>query len=135
MQLIYTERKIMARLVKEHVNRVNTPTWVACNDDAQSNKWRSSFVEKYGGEFRKNKHWFWSESKKPIKKDPIIIPNQKFFLFLREGSIVKVNNMTKFCRDRNYSRAAMYEVISGKRKSYKGHIYMGEMFDDLIVEQ
>jgi hypothetical protein len=125
----------MAKLIKEHVNRINTPTWVACNDDAQSIKWRSAFLKEHGGEFRKGKHWFWSETKKPIKKDPIVIPNQKFFLFLKEGNIVKVNNMTRFCRDRNYSRAAMYEVISGKRKSYKGHVYMGEMFDDLIVEQ
>lgn len=124
-------------LIKDQINRVNTPTWVACNDDARSQIWRNQFITDFGGEFIKNgRHWRWQEIQIREKQKIIkIIPNTKFFVFSKEGSDVKVHNMTDFCRKNNYSRAAMYEVINGKRKSYKGHTYIGETFEDLVVEE
>jgi hypothetical protein len=122
-------------LIKEHVNRVNTPTWVACNDDARSSIWRQQFINDFGGEFVKQRHWTWQEVQKPIEKKKTVVPNTKFFVFLKENATVKVHNMTDFCRKNDYSRAAMYEVINGKRKSYKGHTYVGEVFEDLIIEE
>lgn len=128
--------KIMRKiLIKEQINKVNSPTWVACNDDAKSTLWRQQFVNDFGGEFIKERYWKWQEVQKPVEKRKIITPNTKFFLFLKENSVVRVHNMTDFCRRNNYSRAAMYEVINGKRKSYKGHTYIGEVFEDLITEE
>lgn len=123
-------------LIKEQVNRVNTPTWVACNDDAKSNIWRQQFVTDFGGEFVKNgRYWKWQEIQKVAPKVKTVIPDTKFFIFSREGNTVRVHNMTDFCRKNNYSRAAMYEVINGKRKSYKGHTYVGEIIEDLVIEE
>ena len=122
-------------LIKEHVNRVNSPTWVACNDDAKSTLWRQQFVNDFGGEFVKGRYWNLQEVQKQVEKKKTIIPKTKFFLFIKEYSTVRVHNMNDFCRKNNYSRAAMYEVINGKRKSYKGHTYIGEIFEDLIIEE
>jgi hypothetical protein len=41
--------------------------------------------------------------------------------------------MTEYCRNNNYSRAALYEVTTGKRKSYKNHIFVKESIEDVTI--
>jgi hypothetical protein len=124
------------QLVKEHVNRVNTPTWVSCNDDARSKTWREQFINQYGGEFVRTprNYWLWREVQ--VKEpEPVYetLKNQKVFIFTKDGNEVKVHNMTEYCRNNNYSRAALYEVTTGKRKSYKNHIFVKESIEDVTI--
>ena len=37
--------------IKDHVNRVNTPTWVRMNEDARKMVNRNQFLEEFGGNF------------------------------------------------------------------------------------
>jgi hypothetical protein len=124
------------QLVKEHVNRVNSPTWVACNDDAKSRIWREQFINQYGGEFVRTprNYWLWKEIQvKEPEPTYETLKNQKVFIFTKDGNEVKVHNMTEYCRNNNYSRAALYEVTTGKRKSYKNHIFVKESIEDVTI--
>lgn len=127
------------QLNKKHVNIVNTPTWVSCNDDARASTWRQQFINENGGEFYKapKGNWAWRETPKQ-EPQPILetwLKNQKVFVFDKDGSEVKVHNMTEYCRDNKYSRAALYEVTSGKRKSYKGHTYLRQTVEDVLIRK
>ena len=37
--------------VKNHVNAINTPTWVRLNEDAQRQHYKRQFIDEYGGKF------------------------------------------------------------------------------------
>lgn len=127
------------QLNKKHVNLVNTPTWVACNDDAKSSTWRKQFLQENGGMFVKTfrGHWMWKEIEKENIPITIVetLKDQKVFVFLKDETEVKVHNMTEYCRNNNYSRAALYEVTKGKRKSYKGHTFLRESIEDVLIEK
>lgn len=109
----------MKTLKLDEVNNKNSTTWTACNDDSRSNYWRSSFLDKFGGEFvKKGKYWFWKE---------LEIKSNHYYLYLDPSDkIVKIDHMSNFCKMNNLNRSAMYEVKMGKRKQYKGYKYLGE---------
>lgn len=116
----------MKILKLEEVNKKNSVTWTACNDDSRSNFWRSLFLEKYGGEFvRDGRNWKWQQ-----------IPEVAghYYLFTdANNNMVKIDNMLDFCRRNNLNRSALYEVKMGKRKQYKGYRYQGEEINGNII--
>jgi hypothetical protein len=110
----------------EEVNVKNSNTWTACNDDSRSNYWRSLFLEQNGGEFvKEGRYWKWQKIEDPVGH---------FYLFTDiNNNVVKIDNMLEYCRKNNLSRAALYEVMSGKRKQYKGYRYQGEEINGNII--
>ena len=108
------------------MNRKNSLTWTACNDDSRSKFWRSLFLEKFGGEFVKDgRYWTWNDDKFRI---------YHYYLYSDiNNNVVKIDNMSEYCKNNNLSRAAMYEVKSGKRKQYKGYKFLGEEINGNII--
>lgn len=100
----------------DHVNKQNTPTWVKMNEDAQSHLWRKRFCEMHGGRFVNTDNiWNWNqepEEKKKQEKYTYIFSDPK-------GTLVEVDNMMRFCREKSLNKSAIYEVISGKRNHHK----------------
>jgi hypothetical protein len=117
----------MKRLRLEEVNKRNSLTWTACNDDSRSAYWRSSFKNKFGGEFSKEgRSWVWKENK------PVEIP-RRCFVFEKENKEVKIVNFMEYCKQNDLNRSAMYEVMQGKRKQYKGYTFLAEEIHGLRV--
>jgi hypothetical protein len=105
-----------------NVNKRNTKEWSFFNGNARGENNRAKFVEKHGGEFRWNgKEWLW-ESK--IRKTMEFVHTKKkrtIYIFTdKEGIKYITDNFEGFCRERKINSSAMYDVISGKRKSFKG---------------
>ena len=93
--------------IKE-INKLHSPTWVACNDNSKSKLYRNQILSEYGGEFIKDgKYLKWQEIP-PIKK--IYVPVRLLKILNPSGKCIEIDNMT-----------AMYEVIRGVRKSHKGY--------------
>ena len=112
----------MIELRKEDVNKNNTYTWVKINDDGKSAMWRRQFLEEFGGAFDKNgKYFFWAENTKeaPKKEEKVVI--RKLIVTKPDGTEDIVENFTKYCRDNNLNKSAMYAVLSGNRSHHKGH--------------
>jgi len=116
----------MKVLKLEDVNNKNSVTWTACNDDSRSKYWRSLFLEQYGGEFvKEGKYWKWEE--------PITKPYHYYLYSDVLNNVIKIDHMSNFCKKNNLNRSAMYEVMSGKRKQYKGYKYLGEEINGNII--
>lgn len=109
------------------VNVKNSATWIACNDDSRSNYWRNLFIEQNGGEFIKNgRYWQWKQEEQ--------FRIYHYYLFTDvNNNVVKIDNMSEYCKKNNLSRSALYEVMSGKRKQYKGYRYQGEEINGNII--
>ena len=103
----------------EEINRLHSPTWVACNDNSKSKLYRNQILSEYGGEFIKDgKYLKWQEIP-PIKK--VYVPVRLLKILDPSGKCIEIDNMTDYCQQNNLSKAAMYEVIRGVRKSHKGY--------------
>lgn len=100
-------------LIKEDVNRVNSPTWVRINEDAQKNIYRKMFIETFGGEF--------SKSRRMLKWQPTDTPTDKYVVLNPENKIELVEVFSRFCRERELNKSAMYGTLSGNRKQHKGY--------------
>jgi hypothetical protein len=126
---------------KDQVNRRNTRVWVKMNEDAKSSYFRNQFIQKYGGKFvKEGKHWKWVEIdfeklliedfEKQVKEfkppEPVIrIERGKNYVFLnKEGKEVYIKNLLDFCTENKLVRGAMYDLMSGKRKTYKGYKFL-----------
>lgn len=110
--------------IKKQINIRNTKPWVQANETTNSTKYREAFVKKYGGCFKRNRNlWIWSE-----KVDKPQEPPTKLWLFSRnDGVSFMSENFTEFCRTHNLSKSAMYELMSGKRKSHKGFVKIDKL--------
>lgn len=108
---------------KEEVNKKYSPTWVYCNDNSRSKRFREMFIKQFGGEFIKESRlvFKWQEIKKPEKV------KRKFVFEDRDGVVYVVENMYEFCKKNNLKRPALYEVITGKRKSHRGYKFIAEI--------
>lgn len=109
----------MVILKQSDINRQNSPTWIACNDDSRSGYWRSVFTSQYGGEFTKNfRYWSWKET------ESYIAP--KFWVFAFQGKEVKTFNLYEFCKEKSLTRSAMYDLMHGRRPQHKGYTFLRE---------
>ena len=98
---------------KDHINRVNSRTWVNCNLDSKSASNRINFVSKYGGEFVKiGRSWKWQNIH--------IEEKTNYELTDDGGNITIVENLAKFCRENDLNKGAIHKVIKGDRNQHKG---------------
>jgi len=122
------------------VNRRNSFTWVKCNDDAKSGFFRQQFVNRFGGEFKKNgRTWEWSPTQEQliqldasISQPPPPEPQEptKTWIFKnKDGDFIKTKNVQEFCKQNELTRSSLYEVISGKRKHHKGFSFVETTID------
>jgi hypothetical protein len=126
---------------KEQVNRRNTRVWVKMNEDAKSSYFRNQFIHNHGGKFvKEGRYWKWVEVdfeklliedfEKKIQEfkapEPVIkVERGKSYVFQdREGKEVHIKNLLDFCMENKLVRGAMYDLMSGKRKTYKGYKFL-----------
>ena len=102
------------------INCRNTRDWIKCNDDSKAHIWRDSFVKEHGGQFtQEGRNWKWEETK--IIEDSRIKQERKEFIFINsDGVEFLTDNFTKFCRNNDLNKSAMYKVMSGERTHHKG---------------
>lgn len=109
----------MKKFIKTEINKKNSSTWVACNDDSKSIKYRKDFLHTFGGEFVKIRSgYLWRLKQKPV---PVYVPFRLLKFLDPNKKVLEIDHMTEFCILNKLNRAAMYEVMSGKRKSHKGY--------------
>jgi len=106
------------RLKKEDVNRVNSRTWIKMNDDSKKIMWRKKFLDEFGGKFEGK---LWKETVITPEFKPEVKETRKILVINPDGRVDQVENFTKYCRERELSRSAMYEVMKGLRKQHKGY--------------
>jgi hypothetical protein len=125
---------------KDHVNKRNTRTWIRLNEDAKSGMFREKFIQQFGGKFvKEGRYWKWleldfekmflQEIEEKVKEfkipEPVIkVERGKSFVFTKNGEEVYVKNLLEFCMDNKLVRGAMYDLMSGKRKIYKGYKFL-----------
>ena len=126
---------------KEQVNRRNTRIWVRMNEDAKSSYFRNQFVQKYGGKFvKEGRYWKWVELdfekliiqdfEKKIQEfkipEPVVkVERGKNYVFQnKEGEEVYIKNLLEYCMENKLVRGAMYDLMTGKRKTYKGYKFL-----------
>jgi len=125
---------------KDHVNKRNTRTWIRLNEDAKSGMFRDKFIQQFGGKFvKEGRYWKWleldfekmflQEIEEKVKEfkipEPVIkVERGKSFVFTKNGEEVYVKNLLEFCMDNKLVRGAMYDLMSGKRKIYKGYKFL-----------
>lgn len=125
---------------KDHVNKKNSRTWVRINEDAKSGMFRDKFIQQFGGKFvKEGRYWKWleldfekmflQEIEEKVKEfkipEPVIkVERGKSFVFTKNGEEVYVKNLLEFCMDNKLVRGAMYDLMSGKRKTYKGYKFL-----------
>jgi hypothetical protein len=125
---------------KEHVNRKNTRIWVRMNEDSRSSYFRDKFVKEHGGQFVKDgRYWKWIELdfEQMIKEHfeqlmknfempaPVVTKERgKAYVFKKNNEEVHIQNLLEYCMDNNLMRSAMYDLMNGKRKSYKGYKFL-----------
>lgn len=106
----------------DNVNRRNTREWSYFNENSKAAFNRTKFTEKYGGFFTKTAiGWTWNPKLK--KKIEFAHTGKKRTIFIftdKEGIKYITDNFEGFCRERKINSSAMYDVISGKRKTFKG---------------
>jgi|TARA_R110000824_G_scaffold223491_2_gene411249 hypothetical protein len=108
---------------KEHVNKINTPTWVKLNEDSYAERYRKIFIDTYGGIFDKVKRGYvWKEVVQhiviePQPEEPI---KAGYLVTFPNGKEEVVTNMTAFCKENNLNKSALYGIIRGERKKHKG---------------
>jgi hypothetical protein len=126
---------------KEQVNRRNTRLWVKMNEDAKSSYFRNQFIQNHGGKFiKEGRHWKWieidfeklliQEFEKKIQefKPPeaiVKVERGKSYVFTnKEGDEVHIKNLLEYCMENKLVRGAMYDLMTGKRKTYKGYKFL-----------
>jgi len=125
---------------KDHVNKRNSRTWIRLNEDAKSGMFRDKFIQQFGGKFvKEGRYWKWleldfekmflQEIEQKVKEfkipEPVIkVERGKSFVFTKNGEEVYVKNLLEFCMDNKLVRGAMYDLMSGKRKIYKGYKFL-----------
>jgi len=98
---------------KDHINRINSRTWVMCNGDSKSHIHRENFISEHGGEFVQNgRSWKWQNIHTKEKT--------KYELTDADGNVTIVENLAKFCREKELNKSAIHKIIKGDRKQHKG---------------
>ena len=125
---------------KDQVNRRNTRVWVKMNEDAKSSYFREQFVQRNGGKFiKEGRYWKWveldfeklmiQEFEKKVKEfkapEPVVRQEKgKKFVFSKNNEEIHIQNLLEFCMDNKLVRGAMYDLMTGKRKTYKGYKFL-----------
>lgn len=106
----------------DNVNKRNTREWALFNGNSKGRVNRDKFVEKYGGSFKQQgNEWIWVRD--TVKTLVFTHTKKKRTIYIftdKDGMKYITDNFTGFCRERKINDSAMYDVINGKRKSFKG---------------
>ena len=103
-------------LVKNHVNVVNTPTWVKLNEDARKKIYRNQFIKENGGEFKNvGLYVQW------IEKEDYSSHPDRYVVKTPDNDLEIIEVFSKFCREKNLNKAAMYGTLKGTRNHHKGY--------------
>ena len=107
-----------------NVNRRNTREWSLFNDNSKAQLNRDKLVDKHGGSWeRKDGYWYWNQNTvKLINFTKSKKPRSMFIFTTNDGINYITDNFEGFCRERNINSSAMHEVLSGKRKQFKGFV-------------
>jgi hypothetical protein len=104
---------INIRTPQEEVNRKNSKVWIQMNDNSRAKACRDHFVKTYGGFFQyKNREWVWVS--------PETEHNGYRLKNVNTGEIVFFTNMKEFGEKWGLSSVKICELLTGKRKTYKG---------------
>ena len=105
-----------------NVNRRNTKEWALFNGNSRGANNRAKFLEKHGGEFKQvGAEWVWESKVRKTIQFTHTKKKRTIYIFTdKEGIKYITDNFTGFCKDRKINDSAMYDVINGKRKSFKG---------------
>jgi len=106
----------------DKINVKNSRTWIACNDNSRSEYFRAEFIKKFGGKFiKKDNCYFWKKRKRKKKpKKEKIVPQTVYLFSDAAGNTLEIASIKKYCKQNNMSNGALFDVVNGKRKSYKG---------------
>ena len=106
----------------DNVNKRNTREWALFNGNSKGALNREKFLAKHGGEFKKTTQgWIWECKVKNIIQFTSPKKKRTIYIFTDKDGIKYItDNFEGFCRDRSINSSAMYDVISKKRKSFKG---------------
>jgi hypothetical protein len=105
-----------------NVNKRNTREWALFNGNSKASQNREKLVQKHGGEFKRTPNgWIWESGVKKIIQFTNPKKKRTIFIFTDKDGIKYItDNFTGFCKERKINDSAMYDVINGKRKSFKG---------------
>jgi len=110
-----------------NVNKKNTREWCKFNENSQGKRNREQHTKQFGGSWKcldkKNDYWEWLPLLNVIVNFETPKKERVMFKFTHKtGTINITDNFTKFCRDNNINSSAMHDVLSGKRKQFKGYV-------------
>jgi len=128
-------------LSPNEINNKNSNTWHKCNTDGRNWFFRNMFTQKYGGVFIPDgRYWKWEELVKVQENENLIVPPQplqvpqskqtsdddiRIVIFEDEsGTRHEIKNIAQFCRDFTLVKSAIYDLMTGKRKTHKGFKYI-----------
>ena len=106
--------------IKEDVHKINTPTWVRLNEDARKFLHRTDFIQKFGGEFVEYRLSGKNMLKWQVTED-YSDNTDHYIIQTPEDKIEIVEVFSKFCRENELNKAAMYGTLRGDRNHHKGY--------------
>ena len=106
--------------IKEEVNKINSPTWVRVNEDARKVLHRKAFIQKFGGEFVEYRRSGKNMLKWQLTED-YSDKSDQYIIQTPENTIEIVEVFSKFCRENELNKAAMYGTLRGDRNHHKGY--------------
>lgn len=106
----------MIQLIKEDINKINTRTWVRVNEDARRELYKKQFLDQHGGKFVVSGRYVKWESEPEYMHitDKYVVQNS-------ENKIEIIEVFSKFCRENDLNKAAMYGTLKGVRNHHKGY--------------
>ena len=100
--------------VKNHVNAINTPTWVRLNEDAQRQHYRRQFITEYGGKFTQSGSYvMWDNT------DDISHITDRYVIKTPDNKLEITEVFSVYCKENNLNKAAMYATLRGVRNHHK----------------
>ena len=75
----------------DDVNKRNSSTWTACNNDSKSKKHRMTFLSMFGGEFvQDGKYVKWQTIQKP---QPVYVPKRLLYFIDPNKQLLGIDNI------------------------------------------
>ena len=106
----------MVNLIKEDINKVNTKTWVRVNEDARRDLYKKQFIDTHGGQFIYNGRYFeWKDAPQYEKT------TDKYVVQTPDNKVDLVEVFSKYCKEKQLNKAAMYGTLKGTRNHHKGY--------------
>ena len=106
----------MIRLIKDDINKVNTRTWVRINEDSRKEIYKKQFLDEHGGKFVVSGRYVKWESEPEYLHE-----KTKYVVLNPENKLEIIEVFSRFCKEKNLNKAAMYGTLKGVRNHHKGY--------------